>query len=66
MYNQSVLTAAERVARAAQRDFFNVNGQGAVTLSAVAGAGKSHFVMDTVKECRRVNAGSRGGPTTSS
>jgi hypothetical protein len=52
LYNQSIVDSAERVARAAQRDFFGIKRQGAVTLSAVAGAGKSYFVTDTVKECR--------------
>jgi hypothetical protein len=52
-YNESVLADAEKVARAAQHDFFDIDDEGAVKLSAVAGAGKSHFVMDTVKECRR-------------
>jgi hypothetical protein len=53
IYDQSVIDAAETVARAAQRDFFAIRDEGAVTLSAIAGAGKSHFVMDTVKKCRR-------------
>lgn len=52
MFNQEVIDAADQVAQAAQYDFFNIADQGAVTLSAVAGAGKSHFVMDTVKKCR--------------
>lgn len=52
MYNQSVIAAAEQVAQATLHDFFNIGRQGAVTLSAVAGAGKSHFVTDTVKQCR--------------
>jgi hypothetical protein len=52
-YNESVLSAAADVVRAARRDFFAIRGEGAVTLSAVAGAGKSFFVMETVKECRR-------------
>jgi hypothetical protein len=52
-YNASVIAAADNVARAARRDFFNIQGEGAVTLTAVAGGGKSHFVMETVKECRR-------------
>jgi hypothetical protein len=52
-YNQTVLDAAEKVARAAQRDFFNIRGEGAVTLSAIAGAGKSTFVVDTTTQCRR-------------
>jgi hypothetical protein len=53
MYNESVIADAEKVARAAQRDFFSIRKEGAVTLSAIAIAGKSHFVMDTVKKCRR-------------
>ena len=53
MYNQTVIKAAEQIAQAVQDDFFNIATQGAVTLSAVAGAGKSHFVKDTVKKCRR-------------
>jgi hypothetical protein len=52
-YNEAVLAAAEEVARAAQRDFFNIRGDGAVTSSAIAGAGKSYFVVDTMKQCRR-------------
>jgi hypothetical protein len=52
IYNQSVIAAAEQVAQSTQTDFFNIAHQGAVTLSAVAGAGKSHFVTDTVKQCR--------------
>jgi hypothetical protein len=52
MYNESVIAEAEKVARAAQRDFFSIREEGAVTLSAIAGAGESHFVMDTVKKCR--------------
>ena len=53
LYNEAVIGAAEEVARAARRDFFNIRGEGAVTGSAVAGGGKSYFVVDTVKECRR-------------
>jgi hypothetical protein len=53
MYNDSVIAAAEKVARAAQSDFLNIRGEGAVTLSAIAGAGKSYLVMDTAKKCRR-------------
>jgi hypothetical protein len=53
MYNESVLAAAEKVARDAQRDFFNIRDEGAVTLSAIAGAGKSYFVMNTTQQCRR-------------
>jgi hypothetical protein len=52
IYNESVLAAAEKVARAAQRDFFNIRDEGAVTLPAIAGAGKSYFVVDTTKQCR--------------
>ena len=52
MFNEAVAKAAHQVAQAAQKDFFNTVGKGAVTLSAVAGAGKSHFVTDTVKKCR--------------
>ena len=51
MYNVSVTDAAQRVAQQAQRDFFAIEGTGAVVLSAIAGAGKSHFVMDTVRQC---------------
>jgi hypothetical protein len=51
-YDQAIVDAAERVARAAQEDFFGIERQGAVTLSAVAGAGKSYFVTDTVQKCR--------------
>lgn len=53
MFNQAVIDAADQVAQAAQSDFFNIAGQGSVTLSAVAGAGKSHFVTNTVKKCRQ-------------
>src|SRR5207247_2146338 len=53
IYNHAVLTAAEKVARAVQQDFFKIRNEGAVTLSAIAGGGKSHLVMETVKECRK-------------
>ena len=53
MYNKSIINAAEKVAQATQNDFFNIAKQGAVVLSAVAGAGKSWFVTDTVKRCRQ-------------
>jgi hypothetical protein len=53
LYNDAVIAAAEEVARSAQSDFFNIRGEGAVTLSAIAGAGKSAFVVDTTKQCRR-------------
>lgn len=52
-YNRVVVEAANRVADAARRDFFALRGAGGVTLTAIAGAGKSRFVVDTVKECRR-------------
>ncbi|MBA1158675.1 DEAD/DEAH box helicase family protein [Microvirga mediterraneensis] len=52
-YNQTVLAEADKVARAAQQDFFQIRGEGAVTLSAIAGAGKTYFVTDTVRLCRR-------------
>ncbi|QWV93422.1 AAA family ATPase [Geomonas oryzisoli] len=52
MFNQDVIEAAGKVAGAAQNDFFKITGNGAVIVSAVAGAGKSYFVTDTVKKCR--------------
>ena len=52
MFNQSVIDAADEVANAARQDFLNITGEGAVTLTAIAGAGKSTFVRDTVGECR--------------
>src|SRR5438445_652828 len=52
-FNEDVLAAAEQVARTAQHDFLDIRDEGAVTVSAIAGAGKSYFVMDTVKQCRR-------------
>lgn len=51
MYDQNAIEAARLVATQAQDDFFDIRGNGAVVLSAVAGAGKSHFVVDTVKQC---------------
>ena len=53
-FNRTVIDAAERIAEATQRDFLNIRSQGAVTLSAVAGAGKSHLVTNTVERCRRL------------
>ncbi|TIN20136.1 MAG: hypothetical protein E5Y51_03830 [Mesorhizobium sp.] len=53
VYNEAVLSAAEKVARAVQQDFFSIENQGAVTLSAIAGGGKSTLVVQTVKECRK-------------
>jgi hypothetical protein len=53
LFNDAVISAADTVARAVWRDFFAIRGQGAEALAAIAAAGKSHFVMDTVKKCRR-------------
>jgi hypothetical protein len=53
IYNNAVVDEAAAVAAAAQRKFFGISAPGAVTLSAIAGAGKSHFVVDSVKKCRR-------------
>jgi hypothetical protein len=47
-FNHSVIDAAERIAEATQRDLFNIRHQGAVTMSAAAGAGKRHLVTNTV------------------
>lgn len=52
LYNQRVLDAADSVAAAARRDFMVLTGEGAVTLTAIAGAGKSYFVTHTVAACR--------------
>ena len=54
MFNQGIIAAADKVALDAQQDFFNIAGNGAVVVSAVAGAGKSHFVTDTVQKCRKL------------
>src|SRR5215469_1998604 len=51
MFNEDVINAARAVGQQAQRDFFEIDNTGAVVLSAVAGAGKSHFVMKTVQRC---------------
>lgn len=55
LYNQSVIDDAQVVADAARRDFMAISGEGAVTLTAIAGAGKSTFVRDTVSVCRDVD-----------
>jgi hypothetical protein len=52
-YNKTVIDAAEKVARDVQADFFAIRDKGAVTLSAIAGAGKSFLVVDTAKKCRK-------------
>jgi hypothetical protein len=54
MFNQSIIAAADEVARAAQRDFFSIAGHGAVTMSAIAGGGKTHLVVDTVGQCLQI------------
>ena len=51
-----VVEQAQAVARAAQEEFFALAPERAVVVSAVAGAGKSRLVVDTVAESRR-----RGG-----
>lgn len=51
LYNQNILDAAKDVANAARKDFFGLKKRGAVALTAIAGGGKSHFVVDTVTEC---------------
>lgn len=48
-----MLDEATAVAQAAQSDFFALKPEQGVVVSAVAGAGKSHLVVDTVAECRR-------------
>jgi hypothetical protein len=55
LYNRSVIEEAEAVASIARHDFMSISGEGAVTLSAIAGAGKSTFVRNTVGECRSAN-----------
>lgn len=52
LYNQAVVDAAKVVASAARQDFLSLKRRGAVALTAIAGGGKSHFVVDTVTECR--------------
>ena len=49
----AVVEQAQAVARAAQEEFFALAPERAVVVSAVAGAGKSRLVVDTVAECRR-------------
>lgn len=53
MYDQGVIDRANAVAKAARQDFFGSHDEGAVVLSAIAGAGKSYFVVETVKEARK-------------
>lgn len=54
LYKQAVIDAANTIAKAVQAAFFAIKGEGAVTLSAIAGAGKSFFVTDTVQKCRQI------------
>ena len=49
----AVVEHARAVAAAAQEEFFALESERAVVVSAVAGAGKSRLVVDTVVECRR-------------
>lgn len=51
--NSAVIEEARAVAAAAQEEFFELESERAVVVSAVAGAGKSRLVVDTVDECRR-------------
>lgn len=53
MYDKTVIAHANAVAKRARQDFFSSSKQGAVVLSAIAGAGKSHFVVETVQEARK-------------
>src|SRR4051794_25563020 len=46
--NEAVIQDAERVATEARDRFLAIRGEGAVVLSAVAGAGKSTFVSQSV------------------
>ena len=49
----TVVEQARAVARAAQEEFFALAPERAVVVSAVAGAGKSRLVVDTVAECHK-------------
>lgn len=53
MLDTAVVGQARAVAEAAQEEFFALGREQAVVVSAVAGAGKSRLVVDTVAECRR-------------
>ena len=50
----AVVEQAQAVARAAQEEFFALAPERAVVVSAVAGAGKSRLVVDTVAQCRKL------------
>ncbi|MGF6985275.1 hypothetical protein QFZ99_004752, partial [Paraburkholderia atlantica] len=52
-YDRAVVDEADAIAQAVQAQFFAIKGEGAVTLSAIAGAGKSFFVTDTVQKSRQ-------------
>jgi len=52
LFNRAVIDAGDAVGDAARQDFMDIAGEGAVVLTAIAGAGKSTFVRDTVTECR--------------
>ena len=53
MIDARAVEQARAVAAAAQEEFFALGREQAVVVSAVAGAGKSRLVVDTVAECRR-------------
>jgi thymidine kinase len=53
-YNSVVLAAAARVSSGAIRDLLAIAGQRrAIIVAAPAGAGKTGFVIDAVRQCRR-------------
>lgn len=51
LFDQTVIDAADAIAHAVREDFMSIADEGAVTLAAIAGAGKSTFVRDTVDAC---------------
>lgn len=53
VFDTAIVEHARAVATAAQEEFFALEPERAVVVSAVAGAGKSRLVVDTVAECRR-------------
>jgi len=55
-YNQDIIDEAGQVAELARQDFLDLHGgQGGVVLSAIAGAGKSYFISETVGFARENN-----------
>ncbi len=50
----AVVARAQAVAATAQEEFFALAPERAVVVSAVAGAGKSRLVVDTVARCRKL------------